>query len=225
MPHRLFRLYQRKRIININANIVAAGLIALLPTALVVHLIEDQWPQTPKWGLSGIAVAADIFWDVMIFFGLHWIANHWRPFHGKTDTERMALTAKPPPFMMDAALLQVERAVFSPLYYFVAAGLSFLLQHWGFKAGVAVLIAFPTGIVVSRIAHTIWGLRMGRFLDHDERQRRREVAQAGRAAAAERAAEPAPAPTAAPAPAAHQTARAGPSPASRAAAGTGSDAA
>src|SRR5690606_27058056 len=113
-----------------------------------------------------------------IFFGLHWVANHWRPLRGKTDAERMALTAKPPPFIMDAALLQVERAVFSPLYYFVAAGLSYLLQHAGLKAGVAVLIAFPAGILVSRVAHTLWGLSKGRFLDHDERQRRREAAEA-----------------------------------------------
>jgi hypothetical protein len=215
MPQRLFHLYQRKRIININANIVAAGLAALLPTALVVHLVEVQWPAAPQWAFPFIAVGADIVFDVMIFFGLHWIANHWRPFRGKTDAERIALTAKPPPFMIDAAMLQVERAIFSPLYYLTAAGLMKLLQVWGLGAGVAVLIAFPTGMLVSRVAHTIWGLRMGRFLDHDERQRRRDIAAAGRAVAAEGAT--------APAPAAPATSHAMGS--SRATAGSGSDAA
>jgi hypothetical protein len=223
MPHRLFRLYQRKRIININANIVAAGLAALLPTALVAHIAETLWPELAKWAISGIAVGADIFFDVMIFFGLHWIANHWRPFHGKTDAERMALSAKPPPFMMDAAMLQVERAIFSPLYYATAWLGTLLLQRWGLGAGAAVLIAFPRGMIASRIAHTIWGLRVGRFLDHDERQRRREIAEAGRAAAAEPA--PSPTPSATSVPASHAASRGGPPAASRATAGSGSDAA
>jgi len=218
MPHRLFHLYQRKRIININANIVAAGLAALLPTALVVHIVEIQWRETPQWAFPIIAVGADIFFDVMIFFGLHWIANHWRPFRGKTDAERMALAARPPPFMIDAAMLQVERAIFSPLYYITAAGLMKLLQTWGLGAGVAVLIAFPTGMLVSRVAHTIWGMRMGRFLDHDERQRRREIAQAGHAPAPEPGAAAGPEPAGAPPPS-H------PAGAARATAGSGSDAA
>ena len=38
MPERLFKLYQRKRIVNINVNIVFAGLLAMGLTLIPVHL-------------------------------------------------------------------------------------------------------------------------------------------------------------------------------------------
>ena len=173
MPHRLFRLYQRKRIVNINANVVAAGLLALIPTAIVVHMAELRWPGAPGWAFPVLAVVADIFWDVALYFGLHWLANHWRPFAGKTEAERKALSAKPPPFMKDATVIQLERAILSPIYYLTAAGLMKLLQLGGLRPGLAVLIAFPIGLIFTRILHTVWGLRSGSFLDHDERERRR----------------------------------------------------
>ncbi|MFG0286023.1 MAG: hypothetical protein ACF8R7_16520 [Phycisphaerales bacterium JB039] len=173
MPQRLFRLYQRKRIVNINANVVAAGLLALIPTAIVVHLVELRWPASPGWVFPVVAVGADIFWDVTLYFGLHWLANHWRPFAGRTEAERQALAAKPPPFMQDATLVQLERAILSPLYYLTAAGLMKLLQLGDVRPGLAVLIAFPTGLILTRVLHTVWGLRSGSFLDHDERERRR----------------------------------------------------
>ncbi len=173
MPERLFRLYQRKRIVNINANIVASGLLALLPTALIVHLTEVQWPDAPGWMFPVLAVAADIFFDVTLYFGFHWIANHWRPFKGRTEDERRALEAKAPPFLVDATLVQIERAILSPLYYLTAAGLMKLLQLGGTRPGWAVLLAFPAGLILTRVIHTIWGLRSGRFLDHEERERRK----------------------------------------------------
>ena len=173
MPHRLFRLYQRKRIVNINANVVAAGLLALIPTAIVVHLAELRWPEAPGWAFPVLAVGADIFWDVTLYFGLHWLANHWRPFRGRTEAERKALEAKPPPFMKDATLIQFERAILSPLYYLTAAGLMKLLQLGDVRPGLAVLIAFPAGLILTRVLHTVWGLRSGSFLDHEERERRR----------------------------------------------------
>ncbi len=168
MPVRLFRLYQRKRIININANIIAAGLLALLPTAGIVWVARNLIESENAWLFTLISVMADICADVSIFFALHWVANHWRPIPGKTKKERAALEAKPPSFIRSASLVQFERALLSPLYYLIAASLMRFLLHHGYQAEHAVFIAFPTGLIITRIVHTIWGLRTGLFRDHEE---------------------------------------------------------
>lgn len=169
MPSRLFTLYQRKRIININANIIAAGLLALIPTAAAVWIFKLSVPPQDPWIYTGVSVIADIIADVTIYFLLHWVANHWRPVRGGSEHERAALEAKPPPYWKDASLVQFERALLSPLYYIIAAGLMQLLQtQFAMRAGWAVLIAFPVGLVATRILHTIWGLRTGRFREHHQ---------------------------------------------------------
>lgn len=167
MPGRLFRFYQRKRIVNINANVIAAGLLALIPTAIVVWTFKHFRPDHPAWVYTGVSVITDILADVTIYFLLHWVANHWRPVAGGSERERKKLEAKPPPFWKDASLVQFERALLSPLYYIVAAGLMQILQAH-MHAGWAVLIAFPSGLLATRALHTVWGLRTGRFRDHDQ---------------------------------------------------------
>ncbi len=166
MPGRVFRFYQRKRVININANVIAAGLLALIPTVGAVWFFKHLVPDQPAWVYTGVSVIADIFADVTIYFLLHWVANHWRPVAGGSEREKQKLEAKPPPFWKDASLVQFERALLSPLYYLIAGGLMQILQAH-MHAGWAVLIAFPAGLVATRILHTIWGLRSGTFRDHD----------------------------------------------------------
>ena len=69
MPDRLFRLYQRKRIININVNIVTAGMVAIALSKAVVWVLSpmstddttsgtdvEYWrgsPELPDFGRSG----------------------------------------------------------------------------------------------------------------------------------------------------------------------------
>ncbi|MCA9300181.1 MAG: hypothetical protein KDA28_14005, partial [Phycisphaerales bacterium] len=77
MPVRLFRLYQQRRIVNINANIVAAGFLAMVFAAVPVHfsyLVTED-----KLAITVIGVVADIVFDVAIYYALHWVANHWKP--------------------------------------------------------------------------------------------------------------------------------------------------
>jgi len=173
MPTGLFRYYQRSRLVNINANVIVAGMLALLPTAGMVRLSKVFITTDQKWVYTTIAVAADIIADVAIYFVLHWVANHWRPLQGRSHRERRKLEAKPPPFLRDATLVQFERALLSPLYYITAGLLMQLIQHQGIKAYWAVFIAFPTGLLLTRVIHTIWGLHSGTFLDHDKQQERR----------------------------------------------------
>ena len=96
--------------------------------------------------------------DVLLYYGLHWLANHWTPASRRPKVRRSKRA-----FFKDASLIQFERAILSPLYYLVAGGLMYLLQHQGIKPSWAFVLGFASGIIVTRIVHTIWGLRTGRF--------------------------------------------------------------
>jgi hypothetical protein len=174
MPIRLFHLYQRKRVININVNAVAAGLLAMLPAGGVVWYAERILPAEPHWPFPLIAIGSDVVFDVVIYFALHWVANHWRPSKSRDERAQKALEAKAPPFLRDAVLVQIERAVLSPLFYVIAGGLMHFLQVQGLRPSTAFLVAFPFGLVATRIVHTVWGLKSGSFKDHDQREKSRE---------------------------------------------------
>jgi len=170
MPSRLFSLYQRKRIININANIIASGLLSTFVVmgllAMLKHIVGTSWP---TWGYTGFSLVADLILDVAIFAALHWVANHWRPLKPKCELEHAELHAPAPDILSDTAHLQLERAVISPLYYLIAVLGTEWLQREGLPPYWAVAIAYPAGLVVTRTLHTIWGLRSGTFTDHHKR--------------------------------------------------------
>ena len=172
MPDRLFRLYQRKRVININANIVVSGLVSTAIVMALLWFIRDvlhiHWP---TWGYTAFAGGADLVFDVGMFAGLHWVANHWRPSHGRTPEEEAKLCAPAPNAIADTTRLQFERAVISPLYYIIAlAGTEMLQQQHTMHPAWAVAIAYPAGLVVTRTLHTVWGFRSGTYVDHHKRE-------------------------------------------------------
>ncbi len=186
MPARLFRLYQRKRIVNVNANVVLAGIAAILVAKYPVKL-AGNWltPERAESLLSFVdrdflmtivAALIDGAADILIYFVLHWVANHWRPLRPKTEQERRVHdAAKKESFFKDATLIQFERAMLLPLFYPIAMGLMWLLlkagvaDHWGFSIG------FITAIITTRIVHTVWGVRSGSMLDADKRERKRRL--------------------------------------------------
>ncbi|MEN0019847.1 MAG: hypothetical protein AAF747_03075 [Planctomycetota bacterium] len=170
MPDRLFRLYQRRRVINLNTNIVAAGLLSTLLVMAIVWLMKRAGLILPTWGFTTTSIVLDIVLDVAIFTGLHWVANHWRPLRGKHARERAELAAAPPPFVQDTAQLQVERAVISPLYYLLAGGMTEILQRLSWSPVWAIALAYPAALLVTRVVHTTWGLRSGTHCDHHKRE-------------------------------------------------------
>lgn len=154
MLERLFRIYQRHRIININLNVIAGGLLAvgltLIPVTLSRHFTDSNLHITLIAGVS------DAIFDVMIYYALHWVANHWRPLRPKTRAEVAERRAKKPSFFRDATLVQFERALLAPVYYAVALGLKYTLLEHGVERERAFVIAFVSGIFVTRVIHTIW---------------------------------------------------------------------
>lgn len=159
----LWRLYQR-RIINVNINIAVAGFLAMAPTVGIIHLMTtltrmpepEDMSQGQKLFINAMTFIVDIFFDVVIYYGLHWIANHspWR-------SEKLADASKPQ-FLKDATVVQFERACLSPLFYIIALGGQNLLMQFNVNAAAATAICFTAAILVSRVLHTLWMLRQER---------------------------------------------------------------
>ena len=146
-----------RRIVNINVNIIAAGLLALAPLTLTVHIATTYLGLAHRGGISLLSFFADLLFDVIIYFALHWLANH-------SPAIRKAKHAKAeePRFFRDASLVQFERALLSPVLYTVAIGLQQFLLHEGVAAARATAIGFAIGIALSRVLHTTWMIWTGR---------------------------------------------------------------
>lgn len=150
----LASLYAR-RIVNVNVNIIAAGLLALIPLTLTVHIATTRFGLEDKIWISALSFFADVFFDVAIYFVLHWLANH-------SPLRRRHMNRPPrPSFIRDASLVQFERALISPLLYLVALGLQQVLMRDGASPEVATAIGFACGIATSRIVHTAWMIWSG----------------------------------------------------------------
>jgi len=158
MTNRLFDLYQRKRIININLNVIVAGLLAIAIAKYPVLLVTEAIGREHKFINAMVAAVLDAVADAVIYFLLHWVANHWKPDPTKAHGPSRS-------FWRDASLVQVERLILTPPFYVVAVGGMYALQHADFTPSWSFVISFSSAIVMTRVIHTIWGLKTGRFKD------------------------------------------------------------
>lgn len=162
-----------RRIVNVNINIILAGVLALLPVLAVVRITEwlfvsgrvhsAKLHAKHQLVITGVTFVSDIIFDVGIYFVLHWLANHTphlaalrkRQIEGVADA-----AAESVPFFKDAAKVQIQRALLSPLLYFLWLGTQFLLMSvFDTSAVWATVIGFCIAIGVVRSIHTVWMLR------------------------------------------------------------------
>jgi hypothetical protein len=160
---RLKSLYAR-RIVNVNVNIVAAGLISIMLVTGVVHLARRWWlAEGDYWLISGVTFISDIMLDVAIYFVLHWWANHGGPSKHRTEELLHADLS----YFKSVTLVQFERAALSPLLYAIALG----LQQWMLRARVpeeiATAVSLLAAVGVTRVLHTMW------MLEQEKRARAR----------------------------------------------------
>jgi hypothetical protein len=160
MPQRLIDLYQRKRVININANILASGLLAVVLAKYPVGEIGRWIGEDRAYLIPLAAGAVDMVVDVATYYALHWVANHWSP-----PWKRAAVAGPRRSFFREASLIQFERAILSPVYYVIAMGAMYLLQRRGWSHDWAFVTAFASGLLITRVIHTVWGMRSGRMRD------------------------------------------------------------
>lgn len=176
---RWLALYDR-RIVNVNVNIVAAGLMAMVVTVGVMHLAERfgvlhaiagwmpdlsiPWRgrrvdiSGDKLTISGLTFLVDVVADVLVYYVLHWLANHMPR---KTRPVRTGAYANLK-FMRDATLVQFERAILSPILYAAVFATQNTLLHRGWSVEAATAIGLGTGIALTRCLHTLWMFRQER---------------------------------------------------------------
>jgi hypothetical protein len=179
MLHRLFHLYQTRRVVNINVNVAFAGLVAVLIAKWPVKYMADWIGEERKFTIALAAYFIDMAVDFLIYFSLHWMANHWKP--GKpAPIDRARLIH----FAQDTLAVQAERIVLVPLFAIIAIGGMTLLQHrtdlapeWAF------VVTYLVAILVTRVIHTVIGYRTGTFDDrrHHRRARLNELRRVRRA--------------------------------------------
>ena len=168
-----------KRIVNVNINIILAGVLALAPVLAVVKFAEhllaspklqngvlaDKLEAHHQLIISGVTFVADIIFDVAIYFLLHWLANHTprKAMHPMVEQriERVAdAAAENVPFFKDAAKVQLQRMVMSPLLYFLWLGSQFAFMNvLDWSAVWATVVGFCIALGVVRTIHTFWMLR------------------------------------------------------------------
>ncbi|MCA9272046.1 MAG: hypothetical protein KDA31_03260 [Phycisphaerales bacterium] len=168
MAPRIFRFYQRHRIVNVNLNIVGAGLLAVAIAKYPVHLLSLWIGPEYKFINSVVAAVVDGFVDIALYFVLHWVANHWGPIQRERNANAKRnddgeLIEKSASFWREASLVQFERLTLTPVFYLFAIGGMWGLQHAGMRASWAFVLSFSAGLVVTRVMHTWWALRTGRF--------------------------------------------------------------
>lgn len=151
---RLGKFYS-KRIVNVNVNILLAGLVAIPPTSLAVHLAYHHLGIQNPWYVNLITFFADMFFDVATYYVLHWLANHWPGrrraiAHGKEPTPHLT-------YFKDATLVQVERIVLSPILYGIVFASQHVLLHRT-EPEYATAIGLLAGICTTRVLHTMWML-------------------------------------------------------------------
>lgn len=168
--------YYARRIVNVNVNIVLAGLLALGPTLLVVRLVEHMFARgyhpnqrlgiPDKGVITGATFAADLFFDLLIYYVLHWLANHSGKQKRQQRLETLADAAVDSvPFFKDATKVQFQRLVLSPLLYLLWLGLQFtLMSAFHVRPVLATVIGFVVAITTTRTIHTIWMLKEERAL-------------------------------------------------------------
>lgn len=144
MHRRFVRFYQRSRLVNINLNLVVAGLIAIALAKYPVMLIAQWLGPENKLKITILAYALDTVLDVCVYFALHWVANHWRP-----STPRQGAHSKPAQhrrnFLLDAGRVQAERMVLVPVFAAVSMGMMYGLQKYaGMTASWAFVYSFAS---------------------------------------------------------------------------------
>ncbi len=167
----------RRRIVNVNVNIIVAGLLAMGVTvaamkglehidvpARLAKLVRMPWnfgpfTWTEKTVISILTLVIDLVADVLVYYVLHWLANHVPKKAAKLGhlIDDLNPAYAHLTFVQDATMVQVERLVLSPLFYIIAVGGQQMILHADHSAvATSVAVPFTTAILITRCIHTVW---------------------------------------------------------------------
>lgn len=166
----------RRRIVNVNVNIIVAGLLAMAVTVGIMKILESfdvpmqlskllkmPWKVGPfhwddKAVIAVLTTVIDLIADVLVYYVLHWLANH---LPRKADKLGHIIDELNPgyahlTFVQDATMVQMERLILSPVFYIIALGGQHFMLHSEFGLATSTSVPFTTAILVTRTLHTFW---------------------------------------------------------------------
>jgi len=138
--------YSSSRLVNINVNIIIASVLSIFISSFPVYFLKMITEEMVLIALFSFLIDSII--DISVFAFLHFLVNLK---HSKF------LVA------MDFALIQGHRFVLAILYFFVAVGMHLLLMYLGVDNVFSFIASYFFALVVTRVTHTIYGLRTGLF--------------------------------------------------------------
>lgn len=164
---RLLRWY-RRRIVNINVNILLASTLAAFATGGLMHaLVKLGLPEEKKILVGSITFFVDLVVDLAVYYVLHWMANHMPRGSEKLINPEYANTS----FIKDASFVQFQRMLLSPILYIIALYGQNVMLNLGYSVFTSTIVAFGAGVLTTRVLHTLWMLRA----EHVARRRARAV--------------------------------------------------
>jgi hypothetical protein len=99
-----------------------------------------------------MTLGVDALADIIVYFGLHWFANHMP----RTRIPRLKPEYQELTFLRDATLVQFERAVLSPLLYVIALGTQNTLLHRGWSVAASTAIGFTMSFMIWHLRSAAW---------------------------------------------------------------------
>ncbi|MFA6046353.1 MAG: hypothetical protein WC718_15320 [Phycisphaerales bacterium] len=152
---RLLRWY-RRRIVNINVNILAASAIAAFSTGGLMHaLVLLGLPEQKKILVGSITFFVDLVVDLAVYYVLHWVANHMPRGSEKLINPEYARTS----FIKDASFVQFQRMLLSPILYVIALYGQNVMLNLDYSVFTSTVVAFGAGVCTTRVLHTLWMVR------------------------------------------------------------------
>lgn len=139
--------HYKKRIVNINSNIIIASLTSIFLAAYPVSLTKTFIDSMVGLLLSAFLIDAII--DLGIFGTLHYVSNYTKKNRKK--------------FGRDLFTIQIHRAILSIIFFLIAVGLDFVLMVNGIERTASFVISYTIALIITRSIHTIYGLRKGIF--------------------------------------------------------------
>lgn len=145
------RKYLRKRIITINLSIILASLISILIAAYPVYLTKMFTNNEIIIVLFSFFIDAII--DFFIFFIFH------LTFHVHLKNEKNFFNY----FLKDTGKIQIQRIFLSIFFFIFSVGGHYSLLMFGFERTISFIISYLFALVLTRIIHTIYGIKTGLF--------------------------------------------------------------
>ncbi len=147
----LFEIYKKKRIVNINVNIIIASLVSIVLSLYPVYL--TKMISNSAGAIALISFGIDALIDGGIFIILHGFLNKKQIINGGISSS----------LKRDIFRIQAERMVLSVFYFVFAVGGHYILIMNGLGRTAAFALSYIFALALSRYIHTLYGLRFGLF--------------------------------------------------------------